>query len=76
MQDYLTLGAESRMNFPGTMTDANWTWRAEEGFADAHLCKRIRAMTKLYGRLAPEPKVEEAEPEEAPEVSEAEAEEA
>ena len=61
MQDYLTLGAESRMNFPGTMTNANWTWRAEPGFASEDLAKRIRAMTKLYGRLAPEPKTEAEE---------------
>ncbi|MBR2048242.1 MAG: 4-alpha-glucanotransferase [Oscillospiraceae bacterium] len=61
MQDYLTLGGESRMNFPGTMTNANWTWRAEPGFASADLAKRIRAMTKLYGRLAPEPKAEAEE---------------
>ena len=61
MQDYLTLGEESRMNFPGTMTTNNWTWRAEPGFASKDLAKRIHAMTKIYGRLAPEPEVEEAE---------------
>ena len=59
IQDYLTLGGEARMNFPGTTTNANWTWRAEAGFANDQLAKRILAMTKLYGRLAPEPKVEE-----------------
>ena len=59
IQDYLTLGGEARMNFPGTTTSANWTWRAEAGFANDQLAKRILAMTKLYGRLAPEPKVEE-----------------
>ena len=69
MQDYLTLGGESRMNFPGTMTNANWTWRAEPGFASKDLAKRIRAMTKIYGRLAPEPEVE-VEVEEAEEVAE------
>ena len=63
MQDYLTLGGESRMNFPGTMTNANWTWRAEPGFASEDLAKRIHAMTKIYGRLAPEPEVEEEEEE-------------
>ena len=60
IQDYLTLGGEARMNFPGTTTSANWTWRAEAGFANDQLAKRILAMTKLYGRLAPEPKAEEA----------------
>jgi len=53
MQDFLELGAEGRMNFPGTMTDCNWTWRAQPGvFTDA-LAKRILSLTKLYGRLAP-----------------------
>ena len=50
MQDYLNLGGESRMNFPGTMTDANWTWRAAPGFTDG-LAEKILRLTKLYGRL-------------------------
>ena len=50
MQDYLTLGEESRMNFPGTMTTNNWTWRAKEGFASDALAERIAAMTQRYGR--------------------------
>ena len=50
MQDYLDLGEEARMNFPGTMTNANWTWRAEAGFAEPQLAERIRKMTVLYGR--------------------------
>jgi 4-alpha-glucanotransferase len=50
-QDYLDLGAEARMNLPGTLSDANWTWRVEEGKFDAALAKKIRSMTKLYGRL-------------------------
>ena len=52
MQDWLELGRESRMNFPGTMSDANWTWRAEEGFDSPELAANIFAMTKMYGRLA------------------------
>ncbi len=51
IQDYLNLGAEARMNFPGTMSNANWTWRAREGvFTDA-LADKICAVTRLYGRL-------------------------
>ena len=50
MQDYLELGADARMNFPGTM-GTNWTWRAVDGsFSDA-LANRIYDMTALYGRL-------------------------
>ena len=54
MQDYLDLGAQARMNFPGTLTDANWTWRAEAGFMTDELSERIRRLTRLYGRLAEE----------------------
>jgi 4-alpha-glucanotransferase len=49
MQDYLELGGETRMNFPGT-TGTNWTWRALDGFADETLAKRIAAVTRLYYR--------------------------
>ena len=51
MQDLLNLGAEARMNFPGTMTGANWTWRALDGFTGNGLAERICNMTRLYGRL-------------------------
>ena len=50
MQDYLELGKESRMNAPGTLSMANWTWRAREGFDSPALAKRIGRMTKLFGR--------------------------
>ena len=50
MQDYLNLGAEARMNFPGTMTDANWTWRTKPGTYTAELAEKIKKMTVLYGR--------------------------
>ena len=60
MQDYLTLGEESRMNFPGTMTTNNWTWRAWDGFASDALSERIAALTKRYGRAPAEKKTEEA----------------
>ncbi|MBE6958117.1 MAG: 4-alpha-glucanotransferase [Ruminococcaceae bacterium] len=51
MQDLLELGGEARMNFPGTMTGANWTWRAKAGFTDG-LASRLYQITKRYGRLA------------------------
>ncbi len=53
MQDYLELGKPARMNFPGTVSVANWTWRAEEGFASEALANRIYRMTKIYGRIKP-----------------------
>ena len=54
MQDYLELGKEARMNFPGTLSDANWTWRAEKNDFNLSLAKRVYNMTKLYGRLVEE----------------------
>ena len=51
MQDFLNLGGEARMNFPGTLTDANWTWRGGYEVTNRDLCARIRKLTELYGRL-------------------------
>ena len=50
MQDYLDLGCEARMNFPGTQSASNWTWRAGEGFATDALARKIRNLTTLYCR--------------------------
>lgn len=50
MQDYLELGGSARMNFPGTLSSANWTWRAEAGFRTEELTKRIFDITRRYGR--------------------------
>ena len=52
MPDLLDLGGEARMNFPGTLSDCNWTWRAKNGMMSKALAKKIYNMTKLYGRLA------------------------
>ena len=51
MQDYLEVGREGRMNHPGTLTSANWTWRARPGFASEALATKIRTATELYGRM-------------------------
>ena len=51
IQDYLELGGEARMNFPGTLSGSNWTWRAAKGYLNAALSKRIYRLTELYGRL-------------------------
>ncbi len=50
MQDYLELGAEARMNFPGTM-GGNWTWRAKPGFTNDTLAEKIKRLTRIFGRL-------------------------
>lgn len=51
MQDYLNLGAKARMNFPGTLSDSNWTWRAKDGILNKSLAEKIRALTQCYARL-------------------------
>ncbi len=51
MQDYLELDGSARMNFPGTLSSANWTWRADKEFMSESLKKRIYDITSLYGRL-------------------------
>jgi len=52
MQDYLDLGGEARMNFPGTSDGTNWTWRLSPGSLSDALAEKIYAMTRLYDRLA------------------------
>ena len=51
LQDYLDLGADARMNFPGTCDGTNWTWRALDGAITKELTEKIRKLTTLYGRL-------------------------
>ena len=54
LQDYLELGGESRMNFPGTAS-GNWTWRARPEFLqDDALSERMKNLTRIYGRLGGE----------------------
>lgn len=62
LQDYLNLGGEARMNFPGTMTNANWTWRMAPGSCTPALAEKIYNLTALYGRLhETKEKISEAE---------------
>ena len=49
MQDYLNLGKEARMNFPGTCGN-NWIWRAKADFAADDLASKIRNLTRICGR--------------------------
>lgn len=50
MQDYLNLGGEARMNFPGTTQD-NWVWRMAQGSCTDALAQRIYKLAHLYERL-------------------------
>ena len=51
MQDYLNLGGDARMNFPGTLSAANWTWRMKDGMISKDLAEKIRKLTWLYARI-------------------------
>lgn len=49
LQDLLGLGAEARMNTPGT-THGNWRWSFEWSGIPADFAARWRHMNQLYGR--------------------------
>ena len=49
MQDWLALGASSRINTPG-VAHGNWRWRLLPSEANSALALRIADMTRLYGR--------------------------
>ena len=49
LQDILGLGAESRMNRPGTDT-GNWRWRLEKDRISPLVTETLADMTEVYGR--------------------------
>ena len=50
MQDVLELGADARMNAPGTST-GNWQWRMLPGALDRNLAKKLKTYTETYRRV-------------------------
>ena len=50
MQDYLGLGAQSRMNEPGTVSQKNWSWRLKKTDLTPELGQKIRRLTSMYER--------------------------
>jgi len=50
MQDFLNLGNEARMNYPGNPRD-NWKWRMSADELDGSLQSRIQELNFLYSRL-------------------------
>ncbi len=50
MQDYLELGAQARMNCPGTLSVKNWTWRAAPDLFSEALRGKVLEVTRRYGR--------------------------
>ncbi len=72
MQDFLSLGNEARMNYPGNPS-GNWTWRMPGWALNPGLRAQIREINFLYSRLNPFAVEEaEAEPEETEEALEGE----
>jgi 4-alpha-glucanotransferase len=47
------LGAEARMNFPGT-TENNWAWRYREEMLRQNMIQRLAEMSVTYGRISPQ----------------------
>jgi 4-alpha-glucanotransferase len=52
MQDFLCLGTEARMNYPGRAS-GNWFWRLTPNALTSGLQRRIFESNMLYSRLAP-----------------------
>ena len=52
MQDWLGLGDEARMNYPGTVGGSNWLWRMQP-VDYAPLARRIRRLNRESGRGNP-----------------------
>ncbi|MDR1875517.1 MAG: 4-alpha-glucanotransferase [Synergistaceae bacterium] len=54
MQDYLELGGQNRINVPSTAF-GNWEWRMAGSHISDELATHMLELTKLYGRLPPDP---------------------
>lgn len=51
MQDVLGLGADGRMNAPGTVGDGNWSWRVRKEALNPGVAHKLCHTTWVYGRL-------------------------
>lgn len=49
IQDFFGYGNESKINSPSTIGN-NWKWRSIDSDYDDNLAKRIKEMSKIYGR--------------------------
>ncbi len=50
LQDLLSLGADSRMNTPGTIGGNNWCWRVRKEALNPHVASSLAEITKTYMR--------------------------
>lgn len=53
LQDLMGLGAECRMNTPGT-TEGNWRWRVTTSQLDSAPWQELKSLCELYGRTVSE----------------------
>jgi 4-alpha-glucanotransferase len=49
VQDLLSLGAEARLNTPGTAT-GNWSWRVGSGALTPELAGQFAHLNGIFGR--------------------------
>lgn len=49
MQDVLGLDNRARMNIPSTVGD-NWNWRMKSDAIDEEIIRKLKKLTKIYGR--------------------------
>jgi len=49
MQDFLCLGTDARMNYPGRQA-GNWSWRMPVNYQDHHLVDRIYRLNEIFSR--------------------------
>ena len=50
MQGLLGLGADARMNAPGTTGDQNWSWRVRSAALNSDVAGKLRHLTRVYRR--------------------------
>ena len=53
MQDVLGLGADARMNTPGTMGPQNWSWRVRQEALNGGVADLLCRITRTYRRQRP-----------------------
>ena len=51
VQDVLSLGAEARLNLPGSGS-GHWAWRLADGQLESAHAERLHSLTAIHGRLA------------------------
>ena len=50
LQDVLGLGADARINFPGTTGPENWSWRVRADALNPDVSGKLAKITRTYRR--------------------------